>query len=344
MTRRRSKLARHPLTHEPLGATLTHKVTTRRRLQAALEQQPQLRPFRSLQELREAPDDSNLAIRLARAARTQPYTTRGEKVLRLIPGLTTDPLAAPTWVAKRLRAGISASTLAQDIAAARTAALTRDKATHDALHSQVLNDTLTAARRLGGPPPIIRGAIPMTQKDYCFLVARGDTTFRQTLALTWIRAARLADTLALRRGALWMKDPDHINIELGQEKTRKLGLPGYVTVFIPAMERDLLAPLISKDPPVSALVTRARLLLDITYQDFRRKLMLYRPAGSLLTPHSVRKGAVKTMLEKGRTLAEIALITQHRTTSGLMAYVPFPDTQTASRMSLASRALSSRTT
>lgn len=322
-------------------------MTTRRAQHAlparvnSLQQQP--RPFKTLQEVRAAPDDGNLVARLARSARSAAYTARGDKVLQQMEGLALDPMIPPTWVARRLREGISATTLTQDVSAARQAAQTKDRPTRDALHTQVLNDVLAAARRLTGPSPLQKGAVPLTAEEYEVMIGRGDTKFQQTLALCWLRAARTADTLALRQGSLWLRDQHHLCIELGSEKTRKLGLPGYLTVFLPTREREILRPLISKTPPKTAPLTREPLLVT-TYKEFRANFLRYRPAGSRVTPHSLRKGAVLRMIKSGARLRDVALVTQHRTTLGVMAYTSLPDTQTAARMTRASRAITSPTT
>ncbi len=81
----------------------------------------------------------------------------------------------------------------------------------------------------------------------------------------------------------------------------------------------------------------------LTYPAFRRYLMTHRPPGSLVTPHSMRKGAVLRMLKAGMTLKDISYITQHRTVDGLMSYVTLIDKDIQRRMARASAAIAGAT-
>ena len=254
-----------------------------------------------------------------------------------------DGLAAARWVTSRFRSGVSPSTIAQDISAARMAARSIHPKYAAALDDQILTDVVVAARKLAGPAPLIKGAPPMQKADYDHLLLRGPLECRQVLALAWMRAGRTADTLALRTGSLWREDnPPMLNIELGIEKTRKLGIPGFVTVPLPGREEALLAPLIARHPPTTPPATRP-LLFQLKYAAFRQYFLRYRLAGSKATPHSLRKGAVVRMLDAGVSLRDISLVTQHRTTTGLMAYVPKLDAETKLRMTRASAAIAGAT-
>lgn len=243
-------------------------------------------------------------------------------------------MEAARWVVERLRAGISASTITQDISAARLAAQRTHTVYAQALQGRILKEVVTAAQNLTGPPPLIKGAAPMTAFEFEHLMTRGSLTCRQALALGWLRAARTADVLALRAGSLWTVGRQ-LAIELGSEKVKSLGIPGYVLVALPRRERELLQPLISPRPPTTAPMTRPP-LLRLTYREFRAYMLTHRPPGSSITPHSIRKGAVLRMLDAGTPLKDIALVTHHRSVVGLMAYVSRLDTDTSRRMISAS--------
>lgn len=292
-----------------------------------------------MQEVRLAADDDNLILRIARAARSTSYRNRGDKVLEEISRMASvDGMAAPRWAARRLREGVSAATVAQDISAARLASqASSDKATTDTLSSPLLREVLTGARRLEGPPPLTRGATPMSLKEYEHLLGRNNGPLRQILVIAWLRAARTTDVLALRKGSLWMIGDD-LGIELGQEKSRTLGLPGFVRVNLPERERVWLAPLIAKAKPETAPLTRPALFKE-TYREFWKWMIDNRPPMSAITPHSIRKGAVAQMIRGGVSLEKIALVTGHRSVKGLMAYVDTPDHPTARGMEVASRAI-----
>ena len=248
-----------------------------------------------------------------------------------------DALAAPRWAARRLRQGVAAATIAQDVAAARRAAERSDPRAERALQTTLLADVIVGARKLEGPGPLRKGAVPMSLAEYEHLVTRGTLECRQALALMWMRAARTADVLAMKAGSLWM-DGDGLGMELGSEKSRKLGVPGFLRVHLPSREAELVGPLLSRSPPDSHPNTRPA-LLDLNYHLFRAYILLNRPPASRVTPHSVRKGAIMQMVSNGVPLAEVAKISQHRTTAGLMSYVYALDHQTARQMSNASRAI-----
>ena len=71
----------------------------------------------------------------------------------------------------------------------------------------------------------------MSLLEYRHLLTRGPMVCRQALALCWLRAARTADVLALKRGSLWMRGKLLV-IELGREKCKALGIPGFVEVLL----------------------------------------------------------------------------------------------------------------
>lgn len=297
-----------------------------------------IRPVSSLGELISAEDDDNTLIyRLAKAARSTPYQDKGDRLLPKIFQDEVSTMVATRWVVGRLRKGVSAATVSQDIAAARLSAQWHPPVFSQALNGHILNRALQGARRITGPPPLVKGATPMTTPEYEHLIVRGDLLCRQALALGWMRAARMADVLALRRGSLWLEGAD-LAIELGAEKAKQLGIPGFILVTLPVREKLLLLPLIAPCPPASAPLTRPP-LLDLTYARFRTYLTTHRPPGSQVTPHSMRKGAVLKMLQAGQPLKNIALITQHRSALGLMAYVSRLDRQTRTRMESASAAI-----
>ncbi len=249
-----------------------------------------------------------------------------------------DQLAAPRWAARRLKSGISAATLAQDIAAARQALQTAEDASAEAtLHSPLLRDVLQGARKLEGPPALMRGATPMTRQDYEHMLTRDQGALRQILVLAWLRAGRTADILALRVGSLWIVGGE-LAIELGQEKVRSLGLPGFIRVYLPSREREWLSPLISEAQPVTAPMKRPA-LFTTTYKEFWQWMTDHRPPSSTITPHSLRKGSINMMIRGGIPLKDIALISGHRSVKGLMAYVASPDLPTAVGMERASRAI-----
>lgn len=254
---------------------------------------------------------------------------------------TVDQMAAARWVVARLRANISANTIIQDVSAARLAALRNLPVYRQALEGNILKDVLTAARKLQGPAALMKGATPMTLEEYNVLVARGSLCCRQALVLCWLRAARTADVLALRAGSLW-REGNQLCIELGSEKAKNLGIPGFVTVALPPREALLLAPLIASRPPLTAPSKRPP-LLPLTYDQFRSYILTNRPSNSTITPHSMRKGAVLRMLQAGRSLRDISLVTQHRSVAGLMAYVTCLDSHTKARMVSASTAIAGPT-
>lgn len=324
--------------NDPLGKVLTRTTTAKPTAPLAATARPtKLRPIRSLQELRAAPATEDLVFRVARAARSEGYQARGEQLLQEVFEQGIDGLTAARWATSRLRSGVSASTLAQDVSAARRAAMGHDQRYQTALNDQLLKDVVTASRRLEGPAPLIKGATPMLREEYDALLSRGPLRCRQMLALCWLRAARAADIIAMKEGSLWMAD-GLLHIELGQEKVRKLGIPGFMVVPLPLRERVILAPLIARHPPSTPPFSR-RPLLPVTYQDFYGYITTHRPTGSNITPHSLRKGAVVRMLDAGKPLRDIALVTQHRSTCGLMSYIPKLDRETRQRMTSASASI-----
>ena len=332
-----SATVRHPLVSDPFGRKLSQWRPSPKIASGIGHLPPRLHPIRSLDELRTAPYDENLIYRLARAARTGPYLTRGDRVLEMMFSGGVTPTAPARWVIDRLRAGMAAASVAQDVSAARLASQWADPRAREALSNQLTTSVLVAARRLTGPAPLTKGAVPMTIAEYHHLLCRGSTPCRQALAICWLRAARTADVLALRAGSLWMEGA-HLSIELGAEKARKLGLPGFVTVTLPAKEKLLLQPLLAPHRPTTAPATRPK-LLPLTYPEFREYIINNRPVGSKVTPHSLRKGAVMRMLQAGESLASISLITQHRSVTGLMAYVTHMDHATRAKMLTASAAI-----
>ena len=178
----------------------------------------------------------------------------------------------------------------------------------------------------------------MSLSEYRHLLGLGTLACRQVLILCWLRAARTADVLALRRGSLWEKD-QCLAIELGVEKSRSLGMPGYVEVRLPSRERLILSPLLSSEKPVTRPMDRPALFPEMDYATFHDYIINNRPPGSTSTPHSLRKGAIQAMVQAGVPLRDIALISQHKTVEGLTAYLSSTDLETQRRMHSASAAI-----
>ena len=284
-----------------------------------------------------APDDENLVIRMARTARSGPYQDRGDRLLQEIMVPNYSPVTVAKWIIDRLRSGISSATVAQDLSAARLAASRTNPLYLAALNDPLVTDVLNGGRRLEGPPPLTRGATPMSLLEYRHLLTRGPMVCRQALALCWLRAARTADVLALKRGSLWMRGKLLV-IELGREKCKALGIPGFVEVLLPETEKLILSTLISVGPPVTRPMKRLP-LLPLTYAAFHAYILTHRPRNSTVTPHSLRKGSIQQMIRAGIPLKDVALLSQHRSVEGLMPYVSMMDRDTQSRMHSASLAL-----
>lgn len=287
---------------------------------------------------------------LVEGARSSGYIAAGRATLESLQSSgPVSPLTAGLWLMTRLKDGLAVSSIVHSVAAARAASIRTPgmAAWGDVLNDIIVTDALDAMRRLDGPPPLTKGAVPMTIEVYIGLRdSAGPLHCRQLLAIAWLRAARTKDVQVMKAEGLWMPAPTTLALELGQEKARRLGIPGYITVHCPEQEKQLLLSLmtdatgtIRTTPPTTPPSTRLPLLAT-TYAQFLAFVRAHRPEGSRVTPHSLRKGAVHRMIAAGIPLRDVALVTQHRSVPGLLAYVSNLDWATERSLTRASRAIS----
>ena len=306
--------------------------------------------FTSLEQARAAPPTPQALAALTESSLSAGYLAAGRSALEhLQKAGPPTPQTAGLWLMRRLCAGHAVASIAHTVAAARAVA-SRSQALQpwlEALSGSTVTDALAAMRRLDGPPPLIRGATPMSLAEYRVLRdSPGPLACRQLLAVAWLRAGRTSDILRMRSEGLWAPRPATLGIELGQEKARQLGIPGYLVVHAPPEELALLRPLLLdaagdiRAAPCPTPPARRPPLINTTYHAFRAFLRAHRPEGSTVTPHSLRKGAVQRMVAAGLPLREVALVTQHRSVPGLLAYVSNLDHTTQRALMRASRAIS----
>lgn len=340
----------HPHVGPLLGLTHQPRPASRRPLPDRPSRSPATR-FDSLNQASAAPPTAESLAALTESALSAGYLAAGRATIAALQAAgPPSPQTAGLWLMGRLGAGLAVASIAHSVAAARAVAQ-RDPALApwlDALSGSTVTDAMAAMRRLDGPPPLIKGATPMTLAEYHLLRdSPGPLPCRQLLAIAWLRAARTSDVLRMRAGGLWVPRPATMALELGQEKARRLGIPGYVVVHLPAAELALLRPLLQDpttgDPPTAPPTVppaQRRPLIPLTYAAFYAFVRAHRPEGSTVTPHSLRKGAVQRMIAAGLPLRQVALLTQHRSVPGLLAYVSNLDRTTQRALMRASRAIS----
>lgn len=275
-------------------------------------------------------------------SRCRGYRALGRRRLATLLG-ATGPTPSPMDVAVALHQGfaprMTAESLAQAVSSMRTTADLTAPGLAQTLRDPLVSAYATGLRRQAGPPPLTRGAVPMTLGEYTAM-REGDSPleFRQMAVLLWHRAARWADVKALRTGALWATAHGTWAVEAGQEKTSLLGVPGRYELYLPRREQDLLRPLLGAAPPPTRQVERGMMFPHADRKRFTRDLRRATGNGTLTT-HSFRKGAVAQLLMGGVGLDAARLLTGHRTREGILPYAPRPDSHTISQIARASRAL-----
>lgn len=253
--------------------------------------------YRTLAEVRAAPPTRESLATLLATARSAGYNAAGASTLRALQavGEPSDETVG-LYILHRLNDNIAVETIRHDLCAAKRAARTTPSATAwlAPLASETVKDAIHAARKLDGPPPLVRGSFPLSREDYLALRdSAGPILLRRMLALCWLRAARSSDALAMREGGLWLTPAGTLGIELGQEKAKSVGVPGFLEVYLPPTEERLLRPLmrtasgaIRTQPPTTRQSARQP-LFNTEYDEFADFFRTFRPPGSLATPHSI---------------------------------------------------------
>jgi hypothetical protein len=154
----------------------------------------------------------------------------------------------------------------------------------------------------------------------------------------WARGARAADVAQLRRGSLWLIGDGVLGVELAGLKAQRMGLPLGLEVAMPPWAIDIVRPLLAAGPPASPAYSRPALFPGLTAARVTAE-MQRRLGSSEYTAHSFRKGAVPHMMERGADTADIAVLTQHRTLSGISPYARRPDDRTRASLRATSRSL-----
>lgn len=249
-----------------------------------------------------------------------------------------DWMVTARWAWKRASSA-NPRTLASYISTAAAMAERTSSPMLEGLRHPVTKDYIKSLSTLAGPPALKRGANPASLDDVRHIVANATMTTARVVAIAWLRAARIADVLELREGALWWSGG---MIAIEQPETKSLlaqGLPRIVMIRCPAWARQVLGPLVTDRPPAGPplerpamfTTTRARISAEV------RRLL---PAKGL-SAHSFRKGAVGKMATEDVELEDIAALTGHRSKEGLAAYVGAVPNRTRVSMSRAGGRLAS---
>ncbi|TAK18048.1 MAG: site-specific integrase [Myxococcaceae bacterium] len=245
-----------------------------------------------------------------------------------------DPLEwrVVSWLAER-RGRMTSDSLSQVLSRMRTTADIFTPTVASLLRAPLVAAALEGMRRVDGPVPLVRGAVPLTIGSYARMRDAAEGEARAVAILAWHAAMRFADVAAVRGGGMW-SEGDVVVVELPVSKTQAVGLPRGVRFVPPPLERRLLRPWLSVGPPTSRPFERPP-MFNIGYAAFADAVR--RLAGAAYTPHSFRKGAVQHLLRRGGRVQDIPLLTLHRSLPGLLAYANVPDAETQATV----RALSS---
>ena len=168
---------------------------------------------------------------------------------------------------------------------------------------------------------------------------------RVVVCLAWRRAARIADILETRQGGLWTRGgqlADHQEVWLEQPfaKMDAAGSFDRVLISLSLSEISLvqrLIPLLSDQPPLLPPHRRHRLFPAVTTAMVASHLDEF--FGRRVGAHSVRRGAMRSLLEACVSLPEVMLLSLHRSTVGAVAYTMAPDAAIAARTAAISRSL-----
>lgn len=248
------------------------------------------------------------------------------------------PTPGGWWLWAETKAACTPYTISQYTAMMRTAARFFRPELAAVLADPRIDAALKGLRDGYGPRAMLRGATPLPQELAMQLARATDRTWAQVFALMWARGARAADVAQLRQGSLWMVGEGVLGIELAGLKGQRMGLPVGLEVSMPPWALDILQPLIAAGPPTTPAHARPALFPGLTAA--RVTAAMQRLLGTTAyTAHSFRKGAVPHMMARGAGTAAVALLTQHRTLSGLSPYATRPDDATRDQLRTTSMSL-----
>lgn len=266
--------------------------------------------------------------RLAAAATAEGYRKAGVADLlelqRAVDEAGDPVLGVVRWLVSRYHTA-RAQSVAQYLSRARTTARLFARHLVEPLDDPLVTACIVSLRQLDGPAEA-RHAKPIRQVDVDTLLAQTEEGWHAPIILLWRGAARAADVANLRVGSLWDVSPGVVGVDWGSSKTAPLGLPVGVELHLPPAERQQLDGLVAQTAPLLPVHARPLLFPGLTWG--RIADLLVSTLGVGYTPHSFRQGAVARMLEDGHDLADVSLLTRHRTVGGLLHYARRPDQRT----------------
>ena len=211
-----------------------------------------------------------------------------------------------------------------------------------ALTDWVVSDFMAAVTKIWGPAPAVRGATPMPEDVYVrALRSTSDVATRAAIAITWLRGARVADTLSTRRGGLWRPTltdlpqtqraymslhPEVVilALELVGIKGYRLGIVDSVYLYVPTLEMEILKGMVVDTRPMTPPHSRPLMFPGMTTAAIANALAAYGP----YTAHSLRKGRISQWIAMGFSLHQVAMLSMHRGMESLMRYTGRPDDAT----------------
>ncbi|KAJ9435026.1 hypothetical protein DIPPA_04989 [Diplonema papillatum] len=177
--------------------------------------------------------------------------------------------------------------------------------------SQVVRDFERSLRRQGAMRPT-RQAVPATHQDIQRVLRKeAGSQVGLAIALAWAGAARVSDVTRLTVGDVSWED-GFVAVNWSQTKSDPFRL-GVTTGLV--LSEDWSAELrrhVEGRPP-------GELILSVSYAQVKAALKRARPE---LTGHSIRRGALFRLLQKGLHLEEIRRVSRHSSLDALVRYLP----------------------
>ena len=176
---------------------------------------------------------------------------------------------------------------------------------------QVLADFSRSLLRKGAKQPV-RQAHPATSRDIaraCSITT--DPLLRLMILVAWYSAARYADVATLTPGRIDFF-PAYISLNWAGTKSDPFAEGCVTAIALSGEDRAYLERLCMAHGGDEQLFGFSR-------DQFARALQAANP---LLTAHSVRRGALQELLDRGYSATEILLVSRHKSLSSLFHYLP----------------------